>query len=185
MGVNGMLAEGALDYLSGGAALGSPNVAALGYLPRSLIFITSGPNAGKLRFKQKFAYSTTFKPLTHSTNATNNIQIQADSEFVWISASIDIRSSDDFTTFTQPNAAPMTVLITDGASGNLIMNEDQAVGNFFGNVGAPNVSLGVPFIFRRSGVISVKLTNQHTATDFNVRVAFQGFKVYDIPAEGE
>lgn len=183
--VNQQLAQAGLElFAPDGASIAAPNVAALGYLPQSLIMFTDprSPNFGRLRYKQAFTYSVEFTPIAAGATTTQTANVQADSDFVWISSNITITQTDN-TTFVAVNAAAFLVSITDTASGAIIMDRAQHVNNFFGANGSPRVNLGVPFIFRRSGQIQVQLANQTAGTAFNVRIAFLGFKVFDIPVD--
>lgn len=179
-----MIASGTLDLFGAQqGAIGNANIAALGYLPRSLIYITSGPNKGLVKFKQSFSYSVNFTPIAANTTTTGSINIQPDSDFVVIARTIAIQDTAAPGTFIQPNVAPFLILVTDTGAGVQLQDQAQPVANLFGNGLEPFVLLGVPVIFRRGGTIQVQLTNQDAANARNVRVSFVGFKVFDIPAE--
>ena len=179
-----MIAAGTLDIFGlQGGAIGNANIAALGYLPRSLIIFTQGPNKGLIRFKQSFSYSVNFTPIAANTTTSLPVNIQPDSDFVVISRTIAIQDPAAAGTFIQPNVAPFLVLITDTGAGVQLQDVAQPVANLFGTGQDPNVLLGVPVVFRRGGTIQVQLTNQDAANARNVRMSFNGFKVFDIPAE--
>lgn len=183
MDTNMMAAQGTLDVFGPVAgAIGGANVAALGYLPPSLIFFRGGPNAGKLRYKQRFTYSCNFVPIAAGATTTQTTNVQPDSDFVWMASNITITDTAG-TTFIAVGSAPFLIRIIDAGSGAQLMDAQVPVANLFGNAGSPMVSLGVPYIFRRGSSIQVELANQDGANARNVRIAFLGFKVYDYPAE--
>ena len=176
-----MIAQGALEVFgSKGGSLGSPNIAALGYLPPSLIYFTSGPNVGQLRAKQRFTYTAKFLPLTAGATQSAQTNIQADSDFVWIASNITVVDAATNRTFTNP--APILCRIIDTGSGTQLMDDFVPVANVFGTQGSPFINFGVPYIFRRGSTVQIDLTSQNNA-DFNVRIGYLGFKVFDFPAQ--
>lgn len=179
-----MIANGTLDVFGGrGRNLGSPNVPSLGWLPDSLVYFRSGPNAGKRRLMGRFTYTMKFTPLNLSTTLSAITTIDAGSDFVWVASNITIVSAADNTTFTPVASAPLLFTLVDAASGVQLMDDSVPVNNWFGANGAPFVNLGVPYVIRRAGQLSGTMANQSAATNFNVRIAWIGFKVFDVPAD--
>lgn len=182
--IDEMVANGTIDIFGGaGRNMGSPNVPSLGWLPDSIVYFQSGPNAGRRRLMQRFTYTMNWLPINLSTTLSATTTIDAGSDFVWVASNITVVSAADNTTFTPVASAPLLFTLVDTASGSQLMDNAVPVNNWFGANGSPFVNLGHAYIVRRAGQLQGTLVNQSAATNFNVRMAWLGFKVFDVPAQ--
>lgn len=157
-----------------------------GGLPAGALLQMAHPFFGLLprefvaRKKETFTYNIRFNTIAASATNTGTANVQNDSDFVWVAASIVVTNAA-FTTFTAAANVPMLVEIIDSASGLQLQDSATHVSNLFGTAQLPFL-LPMPKIFRAGGQISARLQNQDGANAFVVNLAFHGFKVYNMPA---
>lgn len=121
--------------------------------------------------KRFYGYPTEFLPLTASTTLTNQIGIQADSDFIITYATCIVT---DTTNLIQLPFIPQLVQLQDAAAGsNFFLIPEHAM-NVYGDATQPGI-FAVPYVMRASSTLSVQHQNLE-ATNRNVRIAFQGFK---------
>lgn len=120
-----------------------------------------------------FAYGTDFEPLAASATTTRAIQINSDSAFMVLSATM-VETATNNTTFLA-NRPLLVSLSTGGAALNL-SNTPIHADNWFGTAEQPKY-WDVPKILLPNTTFNVQLQNLE-ATDRNVRVAFHGFKLF-------
>lgn len=120
-----------------------------------------------------FTYGTDFEPLALSATTTRAIQINSDSAFFVLSATLT--ETDTGNTVFLPNRPLLCQLSTGGASLNLF-NTPIHVDNIFGSGEEPKY-WDVPKILLPNTTFNVQLQNLE-ATARNVRVAFSGFKMF-------
>lgn len=155
---------------------------------------------GELRRRGKvevtpFFYSTQFLNSVIAAGAaiTQNISIQADSDFVANYMTVTVYDSPQNTVVTA--LAPLTIQLLDTGSGRSLMDSAQSIQNIVG--GAMNANGGsggsAPFIFpeplllRASSVLQVTITNLTSLTITTggrtfqrVDVSFSGYKVFKL-----
>lgn len=132
--------------------------------------------------KDYFAYGTTFSPLNAGVTQTNQIQIQADSHFMIIAMNRDVRSAaDDETVVADPS---MLVNLFDSGSGRNLFNIPLHSELFMG-FGQLSGYTSYPKLLKASSTFSVEVENLTAATNYIVRMAFIGFKVFLNMPEGE
>lgn len=126
-----------------------------------------------------FTFNVSFLPLAASNNATDNFITQADSGFAIVKTCFVIASSVDVfiaNISDTPKYAPLLVSLTDSGSGRVLANGPTAVNNYFGTAERPFVWCR-PKVLDPNSTFSVQVQNL-VATAFNVRFAFQGFKIF-------
>jgi hypothetical protein len=120
-----------------------------------------------------FAYGTDFEPLAASATTTRSIQINSDSAFMVLSATM-VETDTANTTFLA-NRPLLVSLSTGGAALNL-SNTPIHADNWFGTAEEPKY-WDVPKVLLPNTTFNVQLQNLE-ATARNVRVAFHGFKLF-------
>jgi hypothetical protein len=120
-----------------------------------------------------FVYGTDFEPLAASTTTTRAIQINSDSAFMVLSATM-VETETNNTTF-MANRPLLVSLSTGGAALNL-SNTAIHADNWFGTAEQPKY-WDVPKILLPNTTFNVQLQNLEAA-ERNVRVAFHGFKLF-------
>lgn len=120
-----------------------------------------------------FTYGTDFLPLTASLTLTQAIQINSDSAFMVLSATM-VETQTDNTTF-MPNR-PLLVTLTTGGAALSLSNIPIHADNWFGTAQEPKY-WDVPKILLPNTTFNVTIQNLE-ATNRNVRVAFHGFKLF-------
>ena len=126
-----------------------------------------------------FTFNINFLPLAASNNATDQFITQADSGFAIVKTCFVIASNVDVFVANisdTPKYAPLLVMLSDSGSGRNLSNSPVAVNNYFGTAERP-------FIWSRPKVLDPNSTfvaqvQNLVATAFNVRFAFQGFKIF-------
>jgi hypothetical protein len=120
-----------------------------------------------------FVYGANFDPLAASAQAIQSIQINSDSAFLVLSATM-VETHEDNTTF-MANRPLLVTLSTGGAALNLSDRPIHA-DNWFGTAEEPKY-WDVPKILLPNTTFNVQLQNLE-ATARVVRVAFHGFKLF-------
>lgn len=121
--------------------------------------------------KRFYGYVTEFLTLGASATATNQIGIQADTDFIITYATCIVTDS---TNLIQLPFIPQLVQLQDAAAGsNFFLLPEHAM-NVYGDAANPGI-FAVPYVMRASSTLSVQHQNLE-ATARNVRCAFQGFK---------
>ena len=121
-----------------------------------------------------FVYSAFFLPIGASASAVVNVPIQADSAFAIMEITGDER---DLTTNETNVAFPaLTLLLRDGGSGRVLMDQAQVWTNIVGTAQRP-FYLPHPKILNPNSTLVVELTNQAAAVR-QARISFVGFKIF-------
>lgn len=131
------------------------------------------PQALWKRAKDFFIYSTDFLPLAANATRSQDIAIQADSDFLTVVLNVTVTETNN-TTFVDP--APIMVLITDTGSGRNLQNQATHLNNLYGDGNLPGY-IPFPKLIPAASTLSTQLQNL-SATAYNVRVSYVGFKVF-------
>ena len=137
------------------------------------------PNWIQDRAKEVFFYGADMLPLGAGAEATADITISADSDFLIVTASLVLTDAANVVFAAN---RPLTVLITDSASGRALMNAPMHVDNIFGTAQLP-AYWPLPALFNRAGSISTTIVNLDAANAWNVRFVYEGFKIFNAPAD--
>ncbi len=141
-----------------------------------------GSSVNQMRKKidlDPFTYNINFLPLAASNNATDQFITQADSGFAIVKTCFVIASNVDVFVANisdTPKFAPILVTLSDSGAGRNLSNSPVAINSLFGTGERP-------FIWARPKVLDPNSTfvaqvQNLVATAFNVRLAFQGFKIF-------
>ena len=120
-----------------------------------------------------FAYGIDFEPLALSATTTRAIQINSDSAFMILSATI-VETAEDNTTFLANH--PLLVNLSTGGAALSLSNTPIHADNWFGSAEEPKY-WDVPKILLPNTTFNVQLQNLE-AVARNVRIAFHGFKLF-------
>jgi hypothetical protein len=137
-----------------------------------------------------FTFSIEYLPATLSTFTTGSFIVQNDSAFVLCKSSyIATLATDNLTPITAVTVpapattllvshenAPFLVNITDSGSGRQFSNVDTHIDNWFGSAEWPFI-WSVPQVFDPNSNVTMRVQNL-VATNFNLRCAFIGYKVF-------
>lgn len=133
------------------------------------------PEAAKNLAIDYFAYGANFTPLSASATTTQAIQINSDSAFMVLSATM-VETATDNTTFLANH--PLLVQLSTGGAALNLSNTPIHADNWFGTAENPKY-WDVPKILLPNTTFNVQLQNLE-ATDRNIRVAFHGFKLFSF-----
>lgn len=133
------------------------------------------PSKFRSRLKDYFAYCVDFTPLAANATSTQPISIQADSDFVVVAGAAVVT---DTTNATRLTFVPQLVQLTDQGSGRQLFSIATHFQNVFGTAEQP-AYWPQPKVLIRGSTFAAQLQNL-TAVAANVRIAFLGFKVFDM-----
>lgn len=145
--------------------------------PSAALYQELLPPQVRKRAKDFFGYGTDFTPLAAAGTLSQDIAIQNDSDFLLVTASAIVTDVLN-TTFTATNAAPFLVQISDSGSGRNLFNRAVHFSAVFGDAQLP-AWFPFPKLLDRASTLRVTLQNLDGANAFNVRVLFEGIKVFD------
>ncbi len=120
-----------------------------------------------------FAYAADFDQLGASATVTRAIQINSDSAFMVLSATM-VETATDNTTFLANR--PLLATLTTGGAALSLSNTAVHADNWFGTAQEPKY-WDVPKILLPNTTFNVQLQNLE-ATARIIRVAFHGFKLF-------
>lgn len=129
--------------------------------------------AGKL--VEFYTYSTEHLSVSAGASDTQNLRIQADSQFKIQKLSIIV--DDDNDSIVAP--ANATILLKDTSSGRDLMNQEIHVGALFGDGELPFI-MPTPKILPSQSILTVKFTNIDSSATYNAYVNFIGQKIYQV-----
>jgi hypothetical protein len=133
--------------------------------------------------KYAFTYNAVFWTTGAANNiaagaqGTTNVQIDAGAPFLIVSQSYDANSLNAAraqATQVIPNAI---VLMTDTGSSRTLMDVATPIVNIFGTGQFPYI-LPVPKLMQANSQLQVQVTNIDVAAGYNIRLSFNGFKLY-------
>lgn len=128
------------------------------------------------RVKYPFTYVAEFLPATLSVATVVQLQISSDSDFALFQQVRTVFATDNTTVLANP---PYTVTIQDAGTGRFWSNAAVQLENWFGTAQEPYV-LVKPVVLGGGSTLTITLTNL-SATSYNVRLAFHGMKLFDMP----
>lgn len=127
--------------------------------------------------KDFYVYEEDFSGLTSGASASGNINIQADSDFVVQKLAYQADIANATVTDSSRVVPLVTVLVTDQGSGRQLMESAVPIPSLFGTGELPFI-LPQPKLFLARSTIAVQVSNYSSATDYNIRLSFIGYKVF-------
>jgi len=124
-----------------------------------------------------YVYSAVFAALAAAASATQNITIQADSDFILqkLTYHANIAAAAQL---SGTRIVPLvSLLITDSGSGRQIMDRAIPLVTFFGDGELPFI-LPNPKVFKARANITIQATNFSAATAYNLYLSFIGVKKF-------
>lgn len=142
------------------------------------------PPGLRKKLKDKFAYGLDFLPLGAGLTVPLPINIEADSDFIIVSAQAIVT---DTTNLVLQTFNPILVDMRDTGSGRTFFNSPRHFNTVFGTAEAPAYWWRMGYVkrLRASSTLLVQLQNLDPANAVNVRLTFDGFKVFDIAETSE
>lgn len=125
------------------------------------------------KLTQYFTYTMVFSGVASLASATAQLQIDASSDFLVVSQSIE--AIDDVTTLAVASAA--LIQINDSGSGTTLWNVPTPVTNLFGTAQLPFL-LPMPRLFTANATMTGSLTNKTTANATSFFLSFHGVKIW-------
>ena len=127
-----------------------------------------------------FVYAVEFENLTAGSTAEGNIQIQADSDFIWKLGAyfaLNVTGGLDPTLDTYP-VPPVSVQITDSGSGRNLFNTALPINQVFGSGSLPFV-LPTERIFRARSNVQFAVSNERV-DDYTFTLSLIGSKIFNM-----
>lgn len=122
-----------------------------------------------------FVYSLVYASLAPGAANTQNLSIQADSDFIVQKMAFGANLAGASQTDSTRIIPLATLLIVDSGSGRQLMNIAVDFSSIFGTGQLPFI-LPQPKIFLAQTNIAVTLTNVSAAETYNIRLSFIGLK---------
>ena len=135
-----------------------------------------GQGGGGAMFEDFYVYQASFLPLTASGTGTDNINIQADSDFVVQKMTYVATISNAIQTDSSRVLPLVTIQVTDSGSGRDMFAEAVPVTAIMGDGNLPFI-LPKPKLYASRSSIIVNVSNL-TSTAYNLYIAFIGYKVF-------
>ena len=109
----------------------------------------------------------------------DNIQIEADSDFIWQKATYTALAKADPEAVTESSRIipAATVLLTDTGSGRQLSDEAQNIPGMFGTGELPFI-LPTPRLMQARTTLQVAFSNLDQNTGVDIRLMFIGYKAY-------
>lgn len=126
-----------------------------------------------------YVYSAVFTALAVGASATQNITVQADSDFILQKLTYQADIGAAAMTDSSRVVPLVTVLITDSGSGRQIMDRAIPVATFFGTGKLPFI-LPNPKVFKARANITIQATNYSAASAYNLYLSFIGIKTFTV-----
>lgn len=127
--------------------------------------------------RKPFTYTTVFAAVAPGATPTNQIAIQADSDFLILAQTYHANQANAAQTETSVTYPLMTVLLTDTGSGSQLMDSAVSVPQIFGNGKFPFVLPEPQYLVAR-GNLAVQVANYDAAATYNLRLSFHGVKLF-------
>lgn len=124
-----------------------------------------------------YVYSAVFAALAFGASATQNITVQADSDFILQKLTYQADIAAGNVTDSSRIIPLVTVLITDSGSGRQIMDRAIPVATFFGTGNLPFI-LPNPKVFKARANITIQATNYSAGTTYNLYLSLIGIKTF-------
>jgi hypothetical protein len=139
------------------------------------------PTPQRQMLEDFYVYETDFLAVAAGATVTNNIQIQADSNFRWEQGILFAANNAALTALTPATQLfPLaTVLITDTGSGRQLSSGAMPIQNLFGSGQLPFI-LQKPKIFTARATIAITITSFDTAIVQQLRLSFIGTKLFIV-----
>lgn len=149
-----------------------------GFLIRKGYKMAQQPNVVKDFFV--YAPPLPFSNIAVGGNSTQQISIQADSDFLLEKMSFLTNQANAVQTYNTQTWPNLSVLITDTGSGRQLMNVAIPIVNLFGS-GEKPFKLEEPKLFKANSIIQVQVFNFDAAVaNYNTYLSFIGRKVFTL-----
>lgn len=128
---------------------------------------------------QNYVYTFNVGTLAGGGAASANINIEADSYFVWQATTYFVTADPAAGQTADTRIVPeVTMSLTDGGSGRRIFDTPQAISSFAGTGELPYI-LNMPYLFSKKSTLNADFVNLIAATAFaNLAVSLHGFRIY-------
>lgn len=137
-----------------------------------------GPRGGgRLLNKEFYIYSSNVAALAVAAVVTDNIPIQADTDFVLEKLTFHADIAGAALTDSSRVTPNVSILITDTGSNRQLMDASVPLTTFFGTGEIPFI-LPQPRVFSANSVIQVQYTSFEAVNTPDIFLAFIGHKVY-------
>lgn len=122
-----------------------------------------------------YVYEAQALALAPAGVATDQIAIEADSNFVWIKSSFQADIAGAALTDSTRIIPNVDVQMIDTGSGRQILNGPIPIASLFGTGELPFV-LPIPQILKANSTLRIDFTSREAANTLNIRLAFIGYK---------
>lgn len=158
----------------------TPNLPQNASIRNSLINLITAKNIQAIPYTYNAIYWVTGAANALAAGATNvpfQIGIQADADFLVLNQTYDCNTANAARTLNTLVVPNVLVTITDTGSGMQLMDAATPVTNIFG-MGYDAYVLPSPKLFTAKSTIQVLATNIDAAAGYNLRLSFNGVKLY-------
>ena len=141
--------------------------------------MNSAENVDNVR-RDFYVYESEAIPVVSGQNVTDTINIEADSDFMLQKLTYFADIGTGLQTAETRVLPLVTVQLTDTGSGRQLMQNPIPIPALFGTGELPYI-IPNPRKFLRNSTIQINYINYAVAppTDYNIRLAFHGYKIYE------
>lgn len=127
-----------------------------------------------------YSYTLSIPSLAAGATATDVVNIENDSQFVWIKSTYFADIAGGAQTENTRVIPLINMQITDSGSARQFFDEAQPINSIAGQGAIPFI-LPAPFIFNNNANINASFTNFSNATTYiNIKLTLHGFRVYEF-----
>ncbi len=129
-------------------------------------------------YRSFYTYTLSISAIANGATATDSVNIENDSQFVWIKSTYFCDIAGAIQTESNRVIPLVNVQITDSGSARQFFDQPQPINSIAGQGNIPFI-LPAPFIFNNNAKINATFTNFSAGTTYdNLTINLHGFRVY-------
>lgn len=138
------------------------------------------PGGGQVQYTEDFfTYSINIGSITTLATSTQQINIQADSDFEWVMSTASGNLNGNSEPWTDACVIPITVTIVDSGSGRQLMNSAMPMSGLAGTGKQPFI-LPIPRRFNAKSTVTLVFTSFSASTWDHLFFNMIGRKIFDV-----
>lgn len=132
-------------------------------------------NPNTVDYRAWYVYESQALAIAVGGQATDQINIESDADFIWIKAAYMADLAGAAQTEATRVIPNVDVQIVDTGSSRNLLNGNIPIPSIFGHEGLPSV-LPIPYRLKANSILRIDYTSREAVSTPNVRLAFIGYK---------